>query len=72
LIDESLGALMADDKDPKFWVTVLKLVAGAVVLLTLFGLGLYYTAKFDSYKPAEAPPDTSWGITKDSPIRGNR
>lgn len=58
---------MDDDKEPKFWVTVLKLVVGAVVLIALIGLGLYYTAKFNSYKP-EAAPAESWGISKDSPI----
>jgi hypothetical protein len=63
---------MDEDEEPKLWVTVLKLVAGAIVLIVLVGLGLYYTAKFDTYKPAEEPPDTSWGITKDSPIHKKR
>ena len=64
---------MPDEKKPKLWVTVVKLVAGAIVLITLFGLGLYYTAKFNTYAPpAEHKPAHSWGISKDSPIRGNR
>lgn len=58
---------MDDDKEPKFWVTVLKLVLGAVVLIVLIGLGLYYTAKFNTYEPEAAPPE-AWGISKDSPI----
>jgi hypothetical protein len=63
---------MDEDEEPKFWVTVLKLVAGAIVMLILVGLGLYYTAKFNTYEPEASPPDTSWGITKDSPIRNKR
>ncbi len=63
---------MDDDKEPELWVTVLKLVIGAVVLIALIGLGLYYTAKFNTYEPEAPPPDTSWGISKDSPIRNNR
>jgi hypothetical protein len=47
-------------------------VAGAIVMLILVGLGLYYTAKFNTYEPEASPPDTSWGITKDSPIRNKR
>jgi hypothetical protein len=60
---------MANDKDPKFWVMVLKLVAGAVAILTLFGLGLYFTAKYNTYAPDAPPPDESWGIAKDHPVR---
>ena len=60
---------MKNDKDPEFWITVLKLVVGAVVLIVLIGLGLYYTAKFNTYAPQTTPPDRSWGISKDSPIR---
>jgi hypothetical protein len=63
---------MDDNKEPKLWVTVVKLVIGAIVLIAVVGLALYYTAKFNTYAPAEAPPDQSWGITKDSPIRSNR
>lgn len=63
---------MDDDKEPKFWVTVTKLAVGAVVLIVFFGLGLYYTAKYKTYAPEGPPPDASWGISKDSPIRSNR
>lgn len=61
-----------DDKEPALWVTVLKLVVAAVVLIVLVGLGLYYTAKFNTYEPEGAAPDTSWGISKDSPIHKKR
>lgn len=60
---------MKDDKEPPLWVTVVKLVIGAVILIGLIGLGLYYTAKYNTYAPPTAPPDRSWGISKDSPIR---
>ncbi len=63
---------MNEKKEPKLWVTVLKLVLGAVVFIALIGLGLYYTAKFNTYSPGVEEPTNSWGITKDSPIRSNR
>lgn len=63
---------MDDDKEPKFWVTALKLVLGAIFLIVFFGLGLYFSAKYKTYAPEGPPPDTSWGISKDSPIRSNR
>lgn len=63
---------MKDDKEPKLWVTVLKLVIGGVIFAALIGLGLYYTAKFNTYDPGPSKPNGSWGISKDSPIPGNR
>jgi len=65
---------MDDDKTPKSW---LKRIAVAVAVLALVGLGLYYTVKFSTYSPeahqtTAPPPDTSWGISKDSPIRNKR
>lgn len=63
---------MDDPNEPKLWVTVVKLALGAIVLLVLIGLGLYYTAKFQTYAPPEQAPSQDWGIANDSPIRGNR
>ncbi|MDD2926420.1 hypothetical protein [Rhodoferax sp.] len=63
---------MSDDQEPKLWVTALKLVIGAIVLIALVGLALYYTAEFNTYSPDVPQSDQSWGITKDSPIRSNR
>jgi hypothetical protein len=64
---------MADDnEEPKLWVTVIKLVLSALVLIILVGLGLYYTAEFNTYEPPASPPDTSWGIAKDHPVRNQR
>jgi len=63
---------MPDDKDKAFWITVLKLALGAIALLVFFGVGLYFTAKFDSYAPPEVAPTPDWGISKDSPIPSRR
>jgi hypothetical protein len=59
---------MPDNKDKAFWKTVLKLALGAIALILFFGLGLYFTAKFDSYAPPDTPSAPDWGISKDSPI----
>lgn len=63
---------MEREKEPKFWVTVVKIVFWSVVFIVLVGLGLYYSAKFSTYAPPSAPPGLQWGISKDSPIRSNR
>jgi len=64
---------MTDKKDPKFWASVVKLVVWVVLLIGLIGLGLYYTAKFNTYQaPSSTSGPTDWGITRDSPIRSNR
>jgi hypothetical protein len=63
---------MEKEKQPKLWVTVLKLALGAIIFIGLVGLGLYYTAEFNSYSTPEAPSSTDWGISTDSPIRSNR
>jgi len=64
---------MADDeKDPQFWRRLLKRTLGTIVVLILVGLGVYYSAEYDTYRPGEAPPDQSWGIAKDSPLRQPR
>ncbi len=61
-----------DEKEPRLWVTVTKLVVGAIVFIVLIGLGLYYSAEFKTYAPPdEAPPDP-WGISKDSPLKKHR
>ena len=63
---------MPDDKDKAFWKTVLKLALGAIALIVFFGVGLYFTAKFQSYAPPSTSPAPDWGISKDSPIPGKR
>lgn len=63
---------MNDKFDKKFWLLVVKLVIGAIILITLVGLGLYYSAKYNTYAPPDTPPAPDWGIAKDSPIRNKR
>ncbi|MDD5029933.1 MAG: hypothetical protein PHH58_10605 [Rhodoferax sp.] len=63
---------MSDKKDRKFWWTLAKLVLWAVVLLVLIGLGLYYTAKFNTYQPPGSQNSIDWGISRDSPLRNRR
>ncbi len=36
---------MPDDKDKPFWKTVLKLVLGAIALIALVGVGIYFTIR---------------------------
>lgn len=60
-----------NDDEPKVWVTVLKLVIGAVLLIGGVGLALWYAKDLDTGgpKPPEADP---WGISHDSPLRMKR
>jgi len=60
------------EKEPKLWVTVLKLVIGAIIFIGVVGVGLYYTAEFDTYSTPDKPAAPDWGITTDSPIRNRR
>jgi hypothetical protein len=63
---------MDDKKSPKLWLTALKLAVGALVIIVLVGLGLYYSAKYSTYDPKVEDSGPQWGISKDSPIRSNR
>ena len=72
-----------NDKEPKVWVTALKLAIGAAVIIGGVGFALWWAAQGPAYSPAleqakeairaNAPnstsTDSSWGISKDSPIR---
>jgi hypothetical protein len=63
---------MEKEKEPKLWVTVLKLVIGAIIFIGVVALGLYYTAEFDTYAPPDKSAAPDWGIATDSPIRNKR
>lgn len=63
---------MDGKKSPKLWLTALKLTVGAIVMIVLVGLGLYYSAEYSTYEPKVEAPSPQWGISKDSPIRSNR
>ena len=66
-------------KEPKLWVTLLKLLTIAVVLIGGTGLALWYVDKLQ----VQAQPglgssngsgagSTGWGIASDSPLNGRR
>ena len=64
-----------DDEEPPVWVTVLKLVAIAVVLIGGTGLALWYVDQEQSRnQPVQGSGNgsTGWGIVGDSPLRPNR
>ena len=62
---------MKRDDEPKLWVTVLKLVVGATILIGGVGLILNYVAEHQDPLPTPQPK-SNWGIFSDSPIRNNR
>lgn len=62
---------MKNEDDPKFWVTVLLLILGALVLVGLVGLALWWAEQAGTTVPVTGP-DKSWGIVNDSPLRGRK
>ena len=65
-----------DDEEPPVWITVLKLLLIAVVLIGGTGLALWYV---DQEQTRDQPPGLStginkpdWGIVTDSPLRPHR
>lgn len=74
---------LQDEEEPKVWVTVVKLVIGAALLIGGVGLALWIAAQGPVHSPAleqaqkevrskssgPPPSDSSWGIAKDSPLR---
>ncbi|WP_342617014.1 hypothetical protein [Rhodoferax sp. GW822-FHT02A01] len=64
-----------DDDEPSVWVTVLKLVVGAIILIGGTGLALWYVDQVqENAKPGlgsgVGPPD--WGIVGDNPLKNRR
>lgn len=70
--------------EPKVWVTTVKLLAGAILLIGGVGLALWWAAQGPVRSPAleqaleavraKSPKQSSgdggsWGISKDSPVR---
>ncbi len=71
-----LSAMKKNDDEPPLWVTVLKLVLIAVVVIGGTGLALWYV---DQVQTRNQPPGLSkgdnkfdWGIVTDSPLRPSR
>ena len=69
-------------KETNVWVTALKLVIGATLIIGGVGFALWMAAQGPSYSPAleqakegvrakstNSTNDSSWGISKDSPVR---
>ena len=67
--------MLKKDKETPLWLTLLKLVVLAAVLLGGTGYALWYVAQHQKLAdPAVAPvtPSNSWGIVIDSPIKPKR
>ncbi len=72
-----------NEKEPNVWLTALKLVVGALVIIGGVGFALWMAAQGSVYSPAQdqaqqevwkkspKPPtdSSSWGISKDAPVR---
>lgn len=61
---------MPDKKEPPWWLTLLKLAIGLIVIVWGTGALLQWAAQFDSELPKPNPMD--WGIARDSPIPSKR
>jgi len=74
-----------EDDEPKTWVSALKIVFGLAVVIGAIGLALWYASQLSLGSPAleqaieevhqkssnssSSNSSSSWGISKDSPIR---
>ena len=66
---------MDKDDEPNVWVTVLKLVVGAVVIIGGLGLVLWWAAEHqmkNAPDPNVNSAKDSWGIVHDSPVNRKR
>ena len=63
---------MKNDQEPKIWITVAKLVIGAIVLIGGTGLALWYAESLQETRAitnTDKAPTMDWGIAGDSPLR---
>ena len=75
---------MVKDDKPKVWLSALKIVAGAALLIGTIGFALWYANQLPVSSPAleqaiedvrqknpdaTSNPSNSWGISKDSLVR---
>jgi hypothetical protein len=63
---------MKKNDEPKLWVTIAKLVIGAVVLIGGVGGALWLASKWEQGDAPTAGSGIGWGISTDSPIRSKR
>lgn len=64
---------MTDWRDKHFWVTLIKLIAGAMVLIFLVGAALWYSlSTFSVDPPKQKETGVNWGIAGDHPVRNRR
>lgn len=59
------------NKEPKVWVTAIKLIVGLIVIIGGVGLALWYASDMDNGGP-RLPGQDQWGISHDSPLRMKR
>lgn len=65
---------MKPEKETPVWLTILKLIVLATVLIGGVGLALRWagTRQESNAPPAVSAPSQSWGIAGDSPVRSKR
>ena len=65
---------MKQEKETPVWLTILKLVVLATVLIGGVGLALWWAGlrQNTATPPAVSAPSQSWGIAGDSPVRSKR
>ncbi len=63
---------MKNDDEPNIWITVAKLVIGAVILIGGTGLALWYAESLQETQAitnTDKPVRPDWGIAGDSPLK---
>jgi hypothetical protein len=67
---------MNEDEETNVWLTVIKLVLGAALIIGGTGFALWYFSKEQErsqpVEPATSGKVKGWGIVNDSPIRNRR
>lgn len=65
---------MKQEKETPVWLTIIKLVVLATVLIGGVGLALWWAGLSQNTvtPPAVSAPSQSWGIAGDSPVRSKR
>ena len=63
---------MKKNKEPKLWLTVLKLLAGAAVLIGGVGAVLWWASQSENSDTRTPQSNIGWGISSDSPLRSKR